>query len=136
MIEAVEKSLFEAIDSLDIEPALPFSFQNEEFNKPQDGKYVEFIHFRNERQDYSWNEDDGITKGIMQFNIYWPNVSGTIAPNAIADQIVNFFKKGTVIFFEGGKITTELSSVMSLVANSDGTDCFTPVRIPYRVNMN
>lgn len=87
-------------------PQLPVSFPEPAtpFNKPADGKWLEFQFFPN---DLKWQglTSGRLDQGLVQLGVCWPKYQGLVAPTEAVGQVKAHFAKNTVLFHNGWKVT-------------------------------
>ncbi len=77
-------------------PALPVAYPDVAFTPPSTGKWLEAQWIPNRSRNYGM-EDDGPTmmQGLAQVNVCFRPGGGLMAGLALANQVVQYFNKGT-----------------------------------------
>lgn len=119
----------------DRNPPLPVDAENAGFDKPNNATYIEVRHFPNTNpSDPTWG-DEQMKQGFLQVGIVDTAQRGTLAPAAIADEILAHFAKGTQL--TEGNVTVKIETHPTLLTTvQDGQRAIFPVSIPYRAYVN
>jgi hypothetical protein len=106
---------------------VPVAYPSINFDPPDSGMWIEVSYFPNEPWDLTWGDDSCVrASGFFQVSIFYRPKIGQIVPSQLADSIIDFFKKGTVI----GSVRV-LKKPWQSPAVTESDKIFIPVTIPY-----
>lgn len=132
----VKEALYQRLDALTLSPALPVAyFDDLEFQKPSDNKYVEARIFTAPPIDLhvGANSEPVQYEGFLQLTLIWPEGDGEIPPAEKLDLLCNWFKRGTRLSC-GGTVTLEVFRTPTLLSPiKEEPRVRYPVTIYYRV---
>lgn len=78
-------------------PTFPVAFVRVNFDKPDDGKFLELVHIPSNRQGDFWGEEKNY-QGSLRLIFHWPkDGTGFQGPSAVIAPIIGYFTKGLVI---------------------------------------
>lgn len=79
-----------------IQPALPISYVEVKFTKPNDGKWLEIIYIPNNIVGGYW--DDGKDyRGLLRLVLHWPTNDGPYRPLDLLGSIGGYFTNGLLL---------------------------------------
>ena len=127
IISALQQSVTAAV-AASMTPALPVAYIDVNFTQPDDGKWIEIVHFPNNRQGDFWGDEKN-HRGIMRLVLHWPNNgAGIYSPLSVLGSIAAYFTKGRLLPLSGLKVY-ETPDFTGAVRNGDET--LYPVSIWY-----
>lgn len=131
MMQEIERALFTHVDSFVLSTQVPIAWPNVTFTKPNDGKYLQVLHFPNTPVDYDWSDYAITHRGILQINVHWSLNVGTVVMHGIVDELTAKFPKGSTLS-DGGisVIFDSVPNVLSIVKNDELN--YIPIRVFYR----
>jgi hypothetical protein len=96
IITELQASAIAAVADSDL-PTLPIKFINVNFDKPDNGKWLELVHIPNSPPDQYWG-DEQVWRGIFRLILHWPNDGGgSYSAAALLDSIIAYYKKSNRI---------------------------------------
>lgn len=109
-------------------PALPVAYPGVHFDSPAAGYWLELAWFPNETQNYGLgNDGPSLMQGFGQIAVCHRPGSGVMGGLAIADSVINAFRKGTAI----GSAKVEREPWVSAVV-IDGDKVMHPVTVRWK----
>lgn len=130
MSEAViAENLYVAVTNAaaSLSPLLPVQFPGRVFDIPSNGRYIEVIQIRNNRQGEYYG-DERTYQGILRLLVHWPNDdAGAIPPLVYCEGIADALPKGTRF---GNTVLYDVPEVGSVV--EDQGQIFYPISFRYR----
>lgn len=110
-------------------PTLPVALPDITFDVPVDGKYLVVSDFPN-RPQWEGVSEGRIDQGLLQVVVVWPRLEGVIKPKEVADDVIAFFAKGTVMTLGTAKVRASREPWQSPPLIDD-SEVRVPVTIPW-----
>jgi len=110
-------------------PSLPVSFPEVGFTPPTSGKYLKVDFFAN-RPAWEGLSSGKLAQGLLQVTVIWPRGQGVVTPNQIAQQVIDYFSKGTILRSGSAKVTVSREPWAATPITEDA-QLSVPVTIPW-----
>lgn len=110
---------------------LPVKFPNIPFTSPDNNRYLDVTHFRNDPDPPLTWDGTSFYVGILQINLVIEAGVGDVLPTNICDQIAGFFEFGTVLRSGNTAVKIEQKPGV-LTAIENGQTTLYPVSVRYR----
>lgn len=126
IIDALQKGVTAAVAASN-NTALPVKYLEVNFDKPDDGKWLEIVWIPNNDQGATWGDKVNY-RGLLRLILHWPNNSGGIyAPLTLLGSVADYFHKGRLL--SGVQIYEKADFTGAL---PEGNETLYPVSIRYQ----
>lgn len=124
---AILVSFLDAMELFASDNSLPMARPGMVFDPPDSGIWIEALSFPGEPRDPVWDNDGcSEARGFFQVAVYYRPTMGQVKPSEVADNIIEFFGKGTPL--AGVRV---YKKPWQSPAVTDEDKLFIPVTIPY-----
>lgn len=93
--EAIENGLFAHLAGATLVPALPIAYPNVEMTQNTAGGYLQASYLPNTTENHAFGVEEH--SGIFQVSVFWPINQGEIKPTALAAQIIDRFRRVSIV---------------------------------------
>lgn len=95
---------------------------------PEEGMWLEARLFPGDPTDIAWDNDACVdTRGWFQISVYFRPGQGQIEPSELADALIAYFPKGSVL----GTVRIKQRPYQKPMIAEDASKCFIDVIVPY-----